>query len=90
MELTFDDMLQCIEKALCYLAKSEDIEWVLPRIERVLTYLSNLPKGDDRDFIEGIRAFFVNYRDMYNRLGVRKADAAMNWADIVRKYRRQM
>ncbi len=90
MDLALRDMMRCIEHALCYLARGEDIDWVLPRLERVLTYLMELPKGSDRDFIEGIRAFFVNYRDMYKRAGVVKKDAAANWARLVRDYRRHM
>ncbi len=88
--MTLKQMLQCLEHAICYLAKDEDIQWLLPRIERVLNYLSDLPKGDDRDFVEGIRAFFVNYRDMYRQVGVRKKDAARNWVQIIRQYRHHM
>lgn len=90
MDLTLKDMMRCIEHALCYLARGEDIEWILPRLERVLTYLMDLPKGADRDFVEGVRAFFVNYRDMYKKTRVLKNDAARNWALIVRDYRRHM
>jgi len=90
VELTLREMLECLERAICYLAKNDDIQWLIPRIERVLNYLSGLPKGDDRDFIEGIRAFFVNYRDMYRQTGIKKKDAAKNWAQIIRHYRLHM
>lgn len=84
------DMLRCIEKALCFLARSDDIDWVFPRIDRVLVYLSDLPKGDDRDFLEGVRAFFVNYKDIYQKTGIKKKEAAKRWAGIVKNYRRSM
>ena len=83
-------MLRCVERALCYLGRGEDIDFLLPRLERVLTYLSDLPKGDDRDFIEGVRAFFVSYRDFYKKTGLKKVEAAKNWAGIVRRYRHHM